>query len=150
VIPHLFWSKALSSSFGYRILIAGSLKIFRDFEGCHTFLRALKNCKEDAPEFDRKAAKRLRNRPIKVAIIDNGTDKTRSTLYNDIEKGISFAEITATGRRLPWWIVADPHGTQMASLIQRVNPHCRLYPVRVGRGRNDIEEAAAIEVRTPN
>jgi len=56
-------------------------------------------------------------------------------------------DVVAGTRRLPWWMVADPHGTQMASLVQRVNPYCRLYPVRIGRGRNDFEEEAAIKVR---
>ncbi|KAJ5115714.1 subtilisin-like protein [Penicillium angulare] len=36
-------------------------------------------------------------------------------------------------------MVSDPHGTQMTSLVEKVNPHCRLYIARVGKGRNDIK-----------
>jgi hypothetical protein len=43
-------------------------------------------------------------------------------------------------------MVADPHGTQMASLIQTVNPWARLYIARVGRRRDDIDSEKAAEV----
>ena len=84
-------------------------------------------------------------KPIKIAIIDNGTDSLRSTIANNIADGISFME-DEDGRRLPWWTVSDPHGTQMASLIQQVNPHCLLYCARVGKERNDIKHSPAEKV----
>ena len=47
-------------------------------------------------------------------------------------------------------MVADPHGTQMASLITEVNPFCRLYIARVGKARKDIlpENAAKVQFLT--
>ena len=85
---------------------------------------------------------------IKVAIIDNGADKFRQCIRDCIERGISYVSADSdadSGHRiLPWWMVSDPHGTQMASLISAVNPWCRLYIARVGKGRRDIlpEDAA--------
>lgn len=85
---------------------------------------------------------------IKVAIIDNGVDKFGENVRDFIEKGISFVKIDSDdeSRTLPWWMVSDPHGTQMASLIGDVNPFCRLYIARVGRGRKDILPSDAEEV----
>ena len=93
-------------------------------------------------------AQRFRDHSVKIAIVDNGVDKIRTTLSANIEKGRSFVYhgIGAQKRWLPWWVVADPHGTQMASLIQRVNPYCRLYIARVGEGRKDIRPSSAAKV----
>ncbi|KAJ5657424.1 subtilisin-like protein [Penicillium longicatenatum] len=78
---------------------------------------------------------------IKVAIIDNGADINRSNLRKRIHAGVSYvsADKDQPQQPLPWWMVSDPHGTQMASLVEKVNPHCRLYIARVGKGRNDIK-----------
>ncbi|CAG9975209.1 unnamed protein product [Clonostachys byssicola] len=85
------------------------------------------------------------DRRIKVAIIDNGADRVRFAYRHLIAKGQSYvnAEVTGSDRLLPWWMVSDPHGTQMASLIGQTNPYCSLYVARVGRGRNDIQPEAA-------
>ncbi|KUI59785.1 Major intracellular serine protease [Cytospora mali] len=79
---------------------------------------------------------------IKVAIIDNGVDGIRASVKAMIAKGISYV---AGGpytpdqvETLPWWMVADPHGTHMASLVGQINQYCRLYIARVGKGRTDI------------
>ncbi|KAI1746884.1 subtilisin-like protein [Xylaria castorea] len=78
---------------------------------------------------------------IKVAIIDNGADKIRASVGEMIAKGISYvtADRFGSDRILPWWMVSDSHGTHMASLIGQINPYCRLYIARVGKGRNDID-----------
>lgn len=70
---------------------------------------------------------------IKVAIIDNGADINRSNLRKRIHAGVSYvsADKDQPQQPLPWWMVSDPHGTQMASLVEKVNPHCRLYIARV-------------------
>ena len=85
---------------------------------------------------------------IKVAIIDNGADRIRSSVKDSIAKGVSFVTSNpANGDRiLPWWMVSDPHGTQMASLVAKANPFCRLYIARVGKLRKDIlpDDAAAV------
>lgn len=89
---------------------------------------------------------------IKVAIIDNGVDRIRASIRNMIDKGISFvaggSQSADQNEILPWWMVSDPHGTQMASLIGQTNPYCRLYIARVGKGRGDILTKHAIEVRS--
>lgn len=84
------------------------------------------------------------DRRIKVAIIDNGADKIRSPIGSMIEKGISYVSSDLLGEApRPWWMVADAHGTQMASLIGQINPYCRLYIARVGKGRADIDPKKA-------
>jgi len=91
----------------------------------------------------------MRNK-VKIAIIDNGADMIRTTLNDKIAKGFSFvtADSEAGNQVLPWWTVSDPHGTQMASLIVRVNPFCSLYIARVGKGRKDILPSNAAKVRS--
>ncbi|KAL4923524.1 S8 family peptidase [Aspergillus undulatus] len=81
---------------------------------------------------------------IKVAVIDNGADKIRSPIGPWIDKGVSYVSSDRLGEApRPWWMVADAHGTQMASLINNVNPYCRLYIARVGKGRADIDPKKA-------
>lgn len=88
--------------------------------------------------------------PVKVAIIDNGVDRILSTLSERIKKGQSFVENNRAGERResPWWIAADPHGTQMASTVLEVNPCCDLYIGKAGRFRRDISLQSAVEVRS--
>lgn len=87
------------------------------------------------------------DRRIRVAIIDNGADRIRSKFRHMIAKGQSYvtADLLGSDRSLPWWMVSDPHGTQMASLIGQTNPYCRLYIARVGKGRTDINPTKAAE-----
>lgn len=85
-----------------------------------------------------------------MAIIDNGADRIRSKFRNMIDQGEAFVADMEGGSQepLPWWMVSDPHGTQMASLISQANRFCRLYIARVGKRRDDIEpDAAAKAIR---
>lgn len=123
--------------------------MIQKLNACHSFLSQLKNT-EYAEKFQSlQASDSNRNESlklIKVAIIDNGTDKFRFRIRNAIERGVSYvkADVESADRILPWWMVSDPHGTQMASLIVAANPWCRLFIARVGKGRRDIlpEDAA--------
>jgi hypothetical protein len=119
------------------------LKIFDDFRLCHNFLGDLADKKS---AYFRERVDVLNKHPVRVAIIDNGVDKVRTTLFGKIDNGISFVKTLSGDRILPWWMVADPHGTQMASLIQAINPFCRLYIARVGKRRDDIDSEKAAEV----
>jgi hypothetical protein len=85
---------------------------------------------------------------IKVAILDNGADRIRGAAKDQMAKGVSYvtADPANPNQTLPWWMVADPHGTQMASLVAQVNPYCRLYIARVGKARYDILPDDAAEV----
>ena len=87
---------------------------------------------------------------IKVAIIDNGADRIRSRIGEMIAKGVSYvtADLLGSDRILPWWMVSDAHGTQMASLIGQTNPYCRLYIAHVGKGRKDILTKNSTKVST--
>jgi len=115
---------------------------------CHTFLGNLDAERVTEP----KLTKKFKDYRIKIAIIDNGADKIRSSLKENIAKGVSFVKADPENgdRILPWWMVADPHGTQMASLVKMMNPYCQLYIARVGKGRKDILPEDAAEVRAMN
>jgi hypothetical protein len=78
--------------------------------------------------------------PVRVAIIDNGVDRSIGALSSCIEKGKSFVEFsTESGdRESPWWLASDPHGTQMASIIHELDPLCKLYVAKVGTSRGEI------------
>ncbi|KAF3069903.1 Minor extracellular protease Epr [Trichoderma lentiforme] len=106
---------------------------------------------EDSPHYVRRfqqyaLRKNLKciDERIKVAVIDNGADRIRSIVGEMIAKGVSYvtadlADQSNSDRILPWWMVSDAHGTQMASLIGQTNPYCRLYIARVGKGRDNID-----------
>lgn len=100
-------------------------------------------------ELIKAPSKGAEDRRIKIAILDNGADRIEGAAKNQMAKGISYvtADPSNSDQILPWWMVADPHGTQMASLIAQVNPYCRLYIARVGKARNDILPANAAKVR---
>ncbi|RYP07033.1 hypothetical protein DL764_002792 [Monosporascus ibericus] len=131
------------------------LELIQKLQACHTFLTDMDAKKTNAAYIER--FERLRNREIKegddnshlikVAIIDNGADKFRQRIRECIERGVSYvkADTDSTDRILPWWMVSDPHGTQMASLVSAVNPWCRLYIARVGKGRRDILPGDAVK-----
>jgi hypothetical protein len=92
--------------------------------------------------------KKLKEQPVKVAIIDNGIDHMQESLCRNIERGMSFVKAGGSTEvpYLPWFTAADPHGTQMAYLIQSMNPWCRLFPARIGVLQQDIDVDAAIKV----
>jgi hypothetical protein len=129
------------------ILIGTRIKLNKHLESCHSFLGSL--CDPpytNIPQF-KKCLDEL-NRPVRVAIIDNGTDQMRSTISDNIEMGWSFTRPSVAGKKmLPWYTASDPHGTQMAYLIRNVNPYCRLIPIRVGLTRKDIDPRLAAQVR---
>jgi Subtilase family len=118
--------------------------VFHDLENCRKFLDFLKYKVEQHPELRAWSAK-LWNSPVKIAVIDNGTDKFRHPTSQNIQKGITFMDSgILDGRVLPWYTAADAHGTQMAYLIRRVNPQCHLFVARVGTFRRDIKPEAAV------
>jgi hypothetical protein len=128
------------------LTLESSLKIFEDFSLCKDFLHNLLD-KGKGDYFGKKEAQMLKNFPIRVAIIDTGIDVRTS--FENIKEGISFTRTASGEGFLPWWMVADAHGTQMASLVRNVNPYCRLYPVRVGMRTKDIDSDGAARVSQP-
>lgn len=110
-------------------------KILLDLEACHNFLSDLSETSKKAPRS--QELNRFKDSQTKIAIIGNGVDTTSSTVKtNNYVGGISYAG--ADGRIWPWYVGSDPYGTHAVSLIQKVNPFCRLYIARVGEGREDI------------
>jgi hypothetical protein len=137
---------------------ARRLELLTKLETCHRFLGQMRN-NSQYRQFDLRF-QRLRHKPgessnprlIKVCVIDNGADKFRQNIRDVIEKGVSYvkADTESAHRILPWWMVSDPHGTQMAHLVAQANPWCRLYIARVGKGRKDILPEDAVQVCCDN
>lgn len=136
------------------------LELLTKLEVCHDFLRRMTQKAKDDTRYGTtygnydESFRQLKHEPgldkpalIKVAIIDNGADKFRQKIREVIEKGVSYvkADSESAHRILPWWMVSDPHGTQMAYLVAKANPWCRLYIARVGKSRKDILPEDAVE-----
>ena len=83
---------------------------------------------------------------VRIAVIDTGVDSTLEGISEYIEQGQSF--VTSNGwRESPWWVASDPHGTQMATIIRRLDPLCKLLIAKVGTTRDDININNLIPVR---
>ncbi|KAM7199713.1 hypothetical protein V8F20_005583 [Naviculisporaceae sp. PSN 640] len=67
----------------------------------------------------------------KVAIIDNGVDIGQKKIASNIRKGRSFVSLHDSGWYLPWFTSVHVHGTQMASLVVRVDPSADLFVYRI-------------------
>ncbi|KAK0612770.1 peptidase S8/S53 domain-containing protein [Bombardia bombarda] len=67
----------------------------------------------------------------KVAIIDNGVDIGQSSIASNIRRGRSFVSLHHNGWYLPWFTSVHVHGTQMASLVVRVDPQSDLFIYRI-------------------
>lgn len=115
-------------------------KILKDLGECHN---SLWNLVKNAPRS--KQSKRFKDNQIKIAIIDNGVDVHSLTeKMTNIKMGRSLVD--ENDRVLPWFMASDLHGTQVASIIQKVNPSCSLYIIRVGKGHKDIKPGIVAKV----
>jgi hypothetical protein len=130
------------------LLTSCRFQVITGLEKCHQFLEDLSQFRGTATNRDlKRCLEVLEDRKVKVAIIDNGADQMRGTISDNIEYGKSFIKDGLAGTPyLPWYTAADPHGTQMSYLIRNVNPYCRLYPLRAGSLREDIDPDAAAQV----
>jgi hypothetical protein len=115
-------------------------RFFSVFTNAHKFLESM--AKKETPT----VGLRPLQRPIKIAIIDNGIDKWQDTISENIKEGFSY-EGRAAGKLLPWFTAAHAHGTHMASLIRKINPYCELYIFRVSSLREGMDPNKAIEVK---
>jgi hypothetical protein len=82
---------------------------------------------------------------VKVAVIDNGFDHWQSAITENIRLARSYVK-ESDGVRKPWYTASHAHGTQMASLIRKVNPNCDLYLYRIHSLPSDIEVECALQV----
>ena len=71
----------------------------------------------------------MRGFPPKIAIIDSGMARPSSSNRTRDVVGASF--VYQDGKESPWFLPIDPHGTQMAAIIQELNPECKLYVARI-------------------
>ena len=83
----------------------------------------------------------------KVAIIDNGVDMGQKRIASNVRRGRSFVSLQQNGWFLPWFTSVHVHGTQMASLVVRVDPNCDLFVYRINSlPGGSIDMRHAIEV----
>lgn len=80
-----------------------------------------------------------------VALIDDGVDNTHPPLVGKILPGETFAY---NGDRVrPWFVSESGHDTIMASMICRVCPMAKIYPIRLnmlGQRTIDVKSAAPV------
>jgi hypothetical protein len=83
----------------------------------------------------------------KVAIVDNGVDIGQKRIASNVRRGRSFVSMHQNGWYLPWFTSVHVHGTQMASLVVRVDPNCDLYVYRINSlpsGSIDVRHAVEV------
>lgn len=83
---------------------------------------------------------------IIVALIDDGVDNTHPPLMGRILTGRTFGY---EGDRIrPWYVSERGHGTVMASMICRVCPMAKIYPIRLNtlNQKDQIDVASAAPV----
>lgn len=86
---------------------------------------------------------------VVVALIDDGVDRLDNTLSGQVQEGKSFDY--HDGQVRPPFSSARGHGTVMASMILRVCPMAKIYPIRlktydVSGGKSQIDRKYAAKV----
>ncbi|KAK3372938.1 hypothetical protein B0T24DRAFT_247827 [Lasiosphaeria ovina] len=114
------------------------------------FFKAFSNAQSQAlGDLDPSDNERLSPLRSKVAIIDNGVDMGQKRIAANVRRGRSFVSLHENGWYLPWFTSVHVHGTQMASLVVRVDPNCDLFVYRINSlpgGSIDVRNAVeAIE-----
>ncbi|KAK3387955.1 hypothetical protein B0H63DRAFT_559382 [Podospora didyma] len=99
-----------------------SNQFFRAFSNAQTYVLRGVDIADDA---------KLDPLRSKVAIIDNGVDMGQKRIASNVRRGRSFVSLHQNGYRLPWFTAVHVHGTQMASLVVRVDPNCDLFVYRI-------------------
>ena len=84
---------------------------------------------------------------IVVALIDDGVDTTHGPLAGKVLTGRTFGY--DMDRVRPWYVSEAGHGTLMASMIVRVCPMAKVYPIRLNTigSKALIDTNSAIQVR---
>jgi hypothetical protein len=86
---------------------------------------------------------------IIVAVIDDGVDTTVEQLSRRVLTGRTFSYDEERDRVRPWYVSENNHGTIMASMVVRVCPMAKIYPIRLSTGRagtiDPMSAAKAIE-----
>lgn len=109
-------------------------KILKDLEECHHHLWNLTRNAHRSKQF-----KRFENSQVHIAIIDNEMDVHSLTeRWNNISTGKTFFKVEFEDTYRDWFAASDLHGTQVATIIRKVNPFCRLYILRVGESHKDV------------
>lgn len=114
-------------------------KILRDLEESHHSLENLTN------SLWNELSRRFGDNHIKIAVIDDGIDAT-SLAGGQLAAGETFG-VDPYGLALAYYMPSENHGTQMVSMIRKVNPFCRFFIGRVGESHRDVVPEIVAEVR---
>ncbi|KAF6833666.1 hypothetical protein CPLU01_05387 [Colletotrichum plurivorum] len=79
---------------------------------------------------------------IIVALIDDGVDTMEDQLADRVLPRRTFC--FQDGRNMPWYASETGHGTVMASMIARVCPMAKIYPIRLNTGAKLTAGAGAM------
>jgi hypothetical protein len=86
----------------------------------------------------------------KVAIFDTGVNRNICRGEGHTTVGASFVHEDSTmddkQRESPWWIAADPHGSQVANIIAQLDPRCDLYIAQISVYKNTISISSVVDV----
>lgn len=65
---------------------------------------------------------------------------------DNIEMGYTFFKCQIEDTYPPWFKTSDLHGTQITSIIQKVNPFCGLNIFMVGKSHKDVVPMSVAKV----
>jgi hypothetical protein len=82
---------------------------------------------------------------VVVAVIDDGVDNTTQRLIGSILTGRTYGSDPNGERLSPWYVSENGHGTVMASMIHRVCPMVKIYPIRLRTSTRHIDVKSAIK-----
>lgn len=117
-------------------------RILPDLEECHHFLWNLVRKTPRSKRFES-----FEDNQVCIAIIDNGMDLHSLTEGCDnIEMGYTFFKCQIEDTYPPWFKTSDLHGTQITSIIQKVNPFCGLNIFMVGKSHKDVVPMSVAKV----
>ena len=93
--------------------------------------------------------------PVKVALIDDGTDITHPDLKDMVIQGKSFHhyEDGSACRVSPYWDSSSGHGTLMARFIRRICPSAVIHAIKLqtysaeGTNNFQLKPQSAVEVK---
>lgn len=98
-----------------------------------------------------EASIRARDRPVKIAIIDDGVDALQDIFRGKIATGRSFCPLGGSSDLMnAYYVPSGRHGTMMADLICRICPSCQLYVARLDEvtNRNDMSRQITVKSAT--
>lgn len=140
-------SKALSTGLGEPASETQEIAIPRRWLRCvHNFSRSFSEIWDEVLKM-RDGHLNETDGPV-VALIDDGVDVLDPSIPPGTVNGGASFEAEAGHRLQPWYASHRGRGTMVASLIAWVCPMAKLYSIRVGPTKNEVDVTSLAKVRT--